>query len=220
MRTKSSERKEDDQRMSQEELAQVAAEVSVCPKCNLCKTRTKAVPGEGKADATIMLIGEGPGYHEDKQGRPFVGAAGQFLDELLASIGLKRADVFITNVVKCRPPENRDPLPEEISACAPYLDRQIAAINPKVIVTLGRFSMQKFFPGASISSIHGRARKVNGRIVVSMYHPAAGLHQASLRNTIVEDFKRVTAALAEAEKLPEAEKPKPQDDQPQQLSLF
>jgi len=206
--------------MSQEDLSQVASEVAPCTKCGLCKTRTKTVPGEGKANAAILLIGEGPGYHEDKQGRPFVGAAGQFLDELLASIGVKRADVFITNVVKCRPPDNRDPLPEEISACAPYLDRQIAAINPKVIVTLGRFSMQKFFPGASISSIHGRARKVNGRVVVSMYHPAAGLHKAELRSTIVEDFKKITLALAEAEKLPDAEKPKPQDDQPQQLSLF
>ena len=204
--------------MSKEELEQVAAEVSVCPKCNLCKTRTKAVPGEGNPRATIMLIGEGPGYHEDKQGRPFVGAAGQFLDELLASIGVRRADVFITNVVKCRPPENRDPLPEEISACAPYLDRQIEAINPKVIVTLGRFSMQKFFPGASISSIHGRARKMNGRICVPMYHPAAGLHKTELRSTIVEDFKKITLALAEAEKLPNQEKPK--DDQPQQLTLF
>ncbi len=204
--------------MSREELEQVAAEVNVCTKCNLCKTRTKAVPGEGNPGATIMFIGEGPGYHEDKQGRPFVGAAGQFLDELLASIGIKRADVFITNVVKCRPPDNRDPLPEEISACAPYLDRQIEAINPKVIVTLGRFSMQKFFPGASISSIHGRARKVNGRICVPMYHPAAGLHKAELRSTIVEDFKKIKLALAEAEKLPEQEKPK--DDQPQQLSLF
>lgn len=206
--------------MSKEELEQVAAEVNTCTKCNLCKTRTKAVPGEGNSSAAIMLIGEGPGYHEDKQGRPFVGAAGQFLDELLASIGVKRSDVFITNVVKCRPPENRDPLPEEMSACASYLDRQIAAINPKVIVTLGRFSMQKFFAGVSISSVHGRARKVNGRICVPMYHPAAGLHDASKRPIIVEDFKKVKQALAEAERLPEAEKPKPQDDQPQQLSLF
>ena len=206
--------------MSREELDQVAAEVSVCPKCNLCKSLTKAVPGEGNPNAAILLIGEGPGYHEDKQGRPFVGAAGQFLDELLSSIGVKRADVFITNVVKCRPPDNRDPLPEEISACAGYLDRQIAAINPKVIVTLGRFSMQKFIPGASISGIHGRARKVNGRVVVPMYHPAAGLHKTELRSTIVEDFKKVTAALAEAQRLAEPEKPKPDDEQPQQLSLF
>ncbi|HEY7125014.1 MAG TPA: uracil-DNA glycosylase [Ktedonobacterales bacterium] len=206
--------------MSKEELEQVAAEVSVCPKCNLCKTRTKAVPGEGSASAAIMLIGEGPGYHEDKQGRPFVGAAGQFLDELLQHAGVKRAEVFITNVVKCRPPNNRDPLPEEIAACSGYLDRQIAAINPQVIVTLGRFSMQKFFPGANISSIHGKARKVNGRVVVPMYHPAAGLHDIQKRPIIVEDFKKVAVALAEAQRMAEPEKPKPDDDQPQQLSLF
>jgi DNA polymerase len=206
--------------MSKEELEQIAAEVSVCPKCNLCKTRTKAVPGEGSASAAIMLIGEGPGYHEDKQGRPFVGAAGQFLDELLQYAGVKRADVFITNVVKCRPPENRDPLPEEITACAGYLERQIAALNPQVIVTLGRYSMQKFFPGASISGIHGRARKVNGRVIIPMFHPAAGLHKTELRSTIVEDFKKIPAALAEAQRMAAPAKPEPDEDQPQQLSLF
>src|SRR5215472_8827334 len=120
---------------SEEILREVAAEVSTCTKCKLCKGRTRAVPGEGNPHAKIMFIGEGPGYQEDRQGRPFVGPAGQFLDELLASINLKRADVFITNVVKCRPPENRDPLPAEIKACDPYLERQIAAIKPKVIVT-------------------------------------------------------------------------------------
>ncbi len=147
--------------MSTEEiLKEVAAEVSVCTKCDLCKGRTKAVPGEGNPHAQVMFIGEGPGFHEDKQGRPFVGPAGQFLEELLASINLKRADVFITNVVKCRPPGNRDPLPAEIDACNGYLDRQIAAINPQVIVTLGRFSMAKFFGGEKISAIHGRARKI------------------------------------------------------------
>ncbi len=207
--------------MSKEELEQVAAEASVCTKCNLCKTRTKAVPGEGNPNAAILLIGEGPGYHEDKQGRPFVGAAGQFLDELLQHAGVKRSDVFITNVVKCRPPDNRDPLPEEIAACAPYLDRQIAAINPTVIVTLGRYSMQKFFPGAGISSIHGKARKVKDRVVIPMFHPAAGLHKKELRPTIVEDFKKVAVALAEAQRQAAPEKPKPEDDdQPQQLSLF
>src|SRR6266487_2603042 len=129
---------------SEETLQEVAVEVSTCSKCNLCKGRTKAVPGEGNPGARILFIGEGPGFHEDKQGRPFVGPAGQFLDELLASIELRRADVFITNVVKCRPPNNRDPLPEEIEACDGYLDRQIAALNPQVIVTLGRYSMAKF----------------------------------------------------------------------------
>src|ERR1700704_1305710 len=149
--------------MSSEEILQeVAAEVSTCSKCKLCKGRTKAVPGEGNPDAKILFIGEGPGQNEDQQGRPFVGPAGQFLDELLASINLKRSDVFITNVVKCRPPGNRDPESEEIAACNDYLDRQIAALQPQVIVTLGRYSMAKFFPGEKVSAIHGRARKRDG----------------------------------------------------------
>ena len=210
---------------SEEILKEVAAEVSVCEKCALWKGRTKAVPGEGNPHAKVMFIGEGPGFHEDKQGRPFVGPAGQFLDELLASISLKRADVFITNVVKCRPPENRDPKPEEIAACNDYLDRQIAAIEPKVIVTLGRHSMAKFFGSEKISAIHGRARKVDGRIYFAMYHPAAGLHQASLKDTIRADFKKIPQVLAEAERMEaegkmKAEPPKPKEEPPQQLSLF
>jgi uracil-DNA glycosylase family 4 len=202
------------------ELEQVAAEVSVCSRCNLSKSRIKAVPGEGNPHATIMFIGEAPGYHEDRQGRPFVGPAGQFLNELLASIGLKREDVFITNIVKCRPPENRDPLPEEIAACADYLTRQIKAINPKVIVTLGRYSMARFFPGEKIGQIHGRARFVDGRLCIAMYHPAAALHQASLKRTVEEDFKRIPQLIAEAEKQQLAPAAEPPKDQPQQLSLF
>lgn len=211
---------------SEEILKEVAAEVSVCARCNLCKGRTKAVPGEGNPRAKILFIGEGPGFHEDKQGRPFVGPAGQFLEELLASINLKRPDVFITNVVKCRPPGNRDPLPEEITACSDYLDRQIAAINPQVIVTLGRFSMAKFFGSEKVSSIHGRARKIDGRICIAMYHPAAGLHQASLKDTIRADFKKIPMIIAEAERMAaegklKAEPPRPpQEDSPQQMSLF
>src|SRR5512135_2803662 len=159
--------------MSTEEiLEEVAAEVSTCTKCDLCKGRTKAVPGDGNKHARIMFIGEGPGFHEDRQGRPFVGAAGQFLEELLASINLTREQVYIANVVKCRPPGNRDPLPDELSACAPYLDRQIELIRPKVIVTLGRFSMARFFPGASISKIHGQPKRVGNVLVVPMFHPA------------------------------------------------
>src|SRR5215471_18140194 len=212
--------------MSTEEiLEKVAAEVSTCTKCDLWKSRTKAVPGEGNPHARIMFIGEGPGFHEDKQGRPFVGPAGQFLDELLASINLKRADVFITNVVKCRPPGNRDPLPAEIGACNDYLDRQIAAINPQVIVTLGRFSMAKFFGGEKISAIHGRARKVDGRICIAMYHPAAGLHQQSLKESIRADFKKIPQVIAEAERQAaegqgKAESPKAKEDPPEQLALF
>lgn len=211
---------------SEEILKEVAAEVSICPKCNLCKTRTKAVPGEGDPHAKVMFIGEGPGFHEDKQGRPFVGPAGYFLEELLSSINLKRADVFITNVVKCRPPDNRDPLPEEINACNEYLERQIAAIKPQVIVTLGRYSMAKFFGNEKISAIHGRARKKDGSICIAMYHPAAGLHQASLKDTIRADFKKIPLVIAEAERL-EAEgemktleAAQPKEEPPQQLSLF
>ena len=212
--------------MSTEEiLKEVAAEVSVCTKCDLCKGRTKAVPGEGNPHAQVMFIGEGPGFHEDKQGRPFVGPAGQFLEELLASINLKRADVFITNVVKCRPPGNRDPLPAEIDACNGYLDRQIAAIDPQVIVTLGRFSMAKFFGGEKISTIHGRARKVDGRMCIAMYHPAAGLHQQSLKESIRTDFKKIPLLIAEAERLAvegkmKAEPPKAKEEPPEQLALF
>lgn len=211
---------------SEEMLREVAVEVSTCSKCNLCKGRTKAVPGEGNPNARILFIGEGPGFHEDKQGRPFVGPAGQFLDELLESISLKRTDVFITNVVKCRPPNNRDPLPEEIDACDNYLDRQIAALNPQVIVTLGRYSMAKFFGNEKISAIHGRARKKDGYICIAMYHPAAGLHQASLKDVIRNDFKKIPLVIAEAERLAAeappriAEPAKTREEPPQQLSLF
>ena len=212
--------------MSTEEiLKEVAAEVSTCTKCDLCKGRIKSVPGEGNPHARVMFIGEGPGFHEDNQGRPFVGPAGQFLEELLASINLKRADVFITNVVKCRPPGNRDPLPAEIDACNDYLDRQIAAINPQVIVTLGRFSMAKFFGGEKISAIHGRARKIDGRICIAMYHPAAGLHQQSLKESIRSDFKKIPLVIAEAERLAaegkmKAEPPRAKEEPPEQLALF
>src|SRR5438105_15014870 len=160
--------------MSTEEiLEKVAAEVSTCAKCDLCKSRTRAVPGEGNPHAKLLFIGEGPGFHEDKQGRPFVGPSGQLLQELLKSINLEREDVVITNVVKCRPPDNRDPLPAEIGACNDYLDRQIAAIQPLVIVTLGRHSMAKFFSGEKISAIHGRPRQQHGYICTPTLHPTA-----------------------------------------------
>jgi uracil-DNA glycosylase family 4 len=199
------------------ELTNLAAEVSGCTQCILHKTRTKAVPGEGPENAKIMFIGEGPGFHEDRQGRPFVGAAGQFLEELLKSIGMKREDVYITNVVKCRPPGNRDPLPEEIEACRQYLDRQIALIKPKVIVTLGRFSMARAFPNSKISQIHGQPRKIEGVVYVPMFHPAAALHQPSLRKTVEEDFQKLPRILTELDKLSEDDKPA---EDVQQLSLF
>jgi DNA polymerase len=148
-----------------------------------------------------MLIGEAPGFYEDKQGRPFVGNSGNFLNSLIEKAGLKREEVFITNIVKCRPPSNRDPLPDEIDICTSnYLDRQINAIDPEVIVTLGRFSMSRYFPGERISKIHGQAKDVGGRLIVPMYHPAAALHQGNLRATIEEDFEKLPKLLAEQER--------------------
>ena len=179
-------------------LARLNDGVNRCQQCGLGRTRTRAVPGEGPIDADIMFIGEAPGYYEDQQGRPFVGAAGQFLEQLLGSIGLKRSDVFIANVIKCRPPANRDPLPAEISACSDWLNEQQATIRPKVVVTLGRYSLARYFPGSPISRIHGQGRKVNGQWVVPMYHPAAALHQASLRQTIEDDFKKLPGYVEQA----------------------
>jgi len=200
-------------------LEKIASEVSGCEKCKLHTTRKKAVPGNGPMQAKIMFIGEGPGYHENEQGLPFVGAAGKFLSDLLASIGLKREDVFITNVVKCRPPQNRDPEVEELKACNGYLERQISVINPKVIVTLGRYSMEKFFPGAKISAIHGQARTIGGRLVVAMFHPAAALHQPQYKSLIEQDFKKLPDYIAEIEAVQSAT-PKLDDDGVEQLSLF
>ncbi len=179
-------------------LAAIAKRVNACRDCALYKGTTQGVPGEGAPDAEIMFVGEGPGFYEDRQGRPFVGAAGKFLDQLLASIGLDRKKVFITNVVKHRPPNNRDPLADEIEACAKYLEEQIAAIQPKVIVTLGRHSMQRYFPGEGISRVHGQPRRKDGQIVVPMYHPAAALHQQSLRNVIEADFRKLPDFLEKA----------------------
>ncbi len=203
------------------ELENVAQAVATCTLCNLQHSRTNTVPGEGPADAEIMFIGEGPGFHENQQGRPFVGAAGRYLDELLESINLKRSDVFITNVVKCRPPGNRDPQADELSACNGYLDRQIHAINPKVIVTLGRFSMAKFLPNAKISEVHGQAMNIRGRLIVAMYHPAAALHQRSLKATIEEDFSRLPELIKKSSQMPEYEEaPIEEKDEPKQLSMF
>ncbi|HEX9038011.1 MAG TPA: uracil-DNA glycosylase [Ktedonobacterales bacterium] len=214
---------------AQELLDQVAAEVRVCTKCELCKGTKNGVPGEGSAASEVLFIGEGPGFNEDRLGRPFVGQAGHLLDKMIASIGMRRPDVFITNVVKHRPPDNRDPLPSEITACADYLDRQIAALNPKVIVTLGRFSMARYFPGAKISAIHGQARQIDGRIVVAMFHPAAALRTPVVMKQFEDDFQRaIPAALAEARSLAARGKPgatsgKTDEDEnkpPEQLSLF
>jgi DNA polymerase len=210
---------------AEEDLAAIAAEVSVCTKCPLHHSRKKAVPGEGPANAEIMFIGEGPGFHENEQGRPFVGAAGQFLDQLLAQAGLARPDVWIGNVVKCRPPANRDPQPEELAACDPYLERQIKAINPSIIVTLGRYSMGKFMTGAKISAVHGQMRKLGDRYVIPMFHPAAALHQPSLKPAILADFAKLPELLQQAraglgKSAPAEGKAGPPMEDPKQLDMF
>jgi DNA polymerase len=170
-------------------------EIADCPNCALARKRTQTVPGTGPLSAEIMLIGEAPGAREDDRGEPFVGPSGKFLDELLASVGLSRDTVYICNVVKCRPPENRDPAPDEIAACQSFLDRQIEMIDPKLIVTLGRFSMKRWFSGTTISRVHGRPKRVDGRLVIPMYHPAAALHRGSLRGDIEADFARLPELL-------------------------
>lgn len=196
------------------EIQEIARQIHACFDCQLSQGRTLAVPGEGPEDADLMFIGEAPGYHEDRQGRPFVGAAGQFLEQLLASIGLTREQVFIANMVKCRPPSNRDPLPGEVAACRKYLDRQIESLRPKVVVTLGRHSLTKFLPGETISKARGKPRRQGEFILYPMYHPAAALHRQSLRQVIEEDFKAISALLVEKVR-PEQEKPGAQ-----QLSMF
>ena len=197
-------------------LSELIEEIARCQRCEIAKYRTKVVPGEGPEDAEIVFVGEAPGWHEDQQGRPFVGPAGQYLEQLLASIGLKREQVYIANVIKCRPAANRDPLPTEIRNCQEWLERQIEIIRPKMIVTLGRYSMAKFFPGKSISKIHGMAQKRDNVIYYAMYHPAAALHQQSLRQAIEADMLKIPVLLAESKTVPEAQ-PQPQ---PQQLTMF
>lgn len=202
--------------ISQMSLEELAAAVRACTLCPLHTGRTHAVPGEGPANPEIMFIGEGPGFHEDRQGRPFVGSAGKLLEELLASIGLTRQQVYIANVVKCRPPGNRDPLPEELAACKPYLERQIELLKPRVIVTLGRFSMYRYFPGQSISRIHGQAKQIGDVLVVPMLHPAAALHQPQWKSTLEADFQKLPQIIARAAPVRSVEPP----PEPKQLTLF
>jgi len=179
----------------EQQLAQIADQVRKCRRCGLYKTATNSVPGEGNPQAEVMFIGEGPGFWEDLKGRPFVGQAGKLLDELLQLIKLPRKEVFIGNIIKHQPPGNRDPLPEEIEACAPFLDKQIAIIDPEILVTLGRFSMAKFLPNEFISKIHGQARFVNfagkKRIIIPMYHPAAALRSSIIMEAIKKDFQQI-----------------------------
>ena len=200
------------------DLQELHQRIASCPDCDLCRTRTNAVPGEGPPDAEILFVGEGPGFYEDQQSRPFVGPSGKFLEELLASIGLRRDQVFITNVVKCRPPNNRDPLPGEIEACRKYLERQIELIKPKVIVSLGRYSLAWFSPRDTISKTHGQPKVKDGIYFIPMYHPAAALHAGSMRKVIEEDFKKIPAVLERARVAPpEQAAPEPE---PEQMRLF
>ncbi len=202
------------------ELDELHQRIASCPDCALCRTRTKAVPGEGPPNAELLFVGEAPGFYEDQQARPFVGPAGRFLEELLASIGLRRDQVFIANVVKCRPPNNRDPLPGEIDACRKYLERQIELIKPKVIVSLGRYSLAWFFPRDTISKVHGQAKVKDGVHFMPMYHPAAALHAGNMRKVILEDFQKIPAVLEQARQAPPEQSAPEPEPEPEQMRLF
>ena len=191
------------------DIEEIANLVKNCTDCPLGLSRTNAVPGEGPADAQIMFIAEGPGQHEDAQGRPFVGPAGRFLEQLLELAEINREDVFITNMIKCRAPDNRDPEPEEMKTCSKYLDRQIELINPDLIVTLGRFSMEKFIRGEKISKAHGRLRRKNGLNILPVIHPAAGLRRNEMRQAIEKDFETLPYHLLMARNYPPDEEPDP-----------
>lgn len=188
--------------MALEELNkdQLVERILTCRLCRLCEGRTHAVPGEVSWEAEVMFVGEGPGRDEDAQGRPFVGAAGKLLTELIESIGMKREDVFITNVVKCRPPENRDPLPDEVDFCWPYLEAQLKMIRPKLVVTLGRHSMARFLPDLKISAVHGQPKVANGiwqprQVYLPLFHPAVALYDPRKREVLFEDFKKIPLIL-------------------------
>ena len=196
----------------------LVSRVNACTKCTLAQKRNRAVPGEGSLDADVMFVGEAPGYYEDQEGRPFVGRAGNLLNELLSSIGLRREDVYITNMLKCRPPNNRDPLPGEIAACRPYLDEQLEIVSPKVVVALGRYSFAKFFPDEAIGKARGKPRRWNNLLVYPMYHPAAALRNGRLRSALEDDFRALPGLIEDAGSLPD-ELP-PEEDTRQQLSLF
>ena len=203
-------------------LEEIAGRVRQCPLCPLATGRTHAVPGAGRADAEIMFIGEAPGFHEDQQGLPFVGQSGKYLNDLLEMIGLSRNDVFISNVVKCRPPNNRDPLPDEIEICVnTYLKEQVEIIRPKIIATLGRFSMALFFSkDARITKIHGQPLRANNRIYYPLFHPAAVLRNPNLRPAMEADFKRMLTLIDEVANAPTPDDPDEPPSSPQQLSLF
>lgn len=207
-------------------LDEIARLVRQCTDCELGRTRTNAVPGEGSHTAELMIIGEGPGSQEDLSGQPFVGRAGQFLDELLGHIGMTRGDVFIANMVKCRPPGNRDPRPAEVLACDKYLERQIELLDPMLIITLGRVSLARFFPGESMTRARGKVRNKDGRFIYPVMHPAAALYRQEVRPGIIADFKAIPGVLDSirnpgAGPMPAAAVPAPKDEPPAepQLSL-
>lgn len=207
-------------------LEEISLLVKNCVDCPLSAGRTNAVAGEGPNDAKLMFIGEGPGHQEDRQGRPFVGPAGQFLEELLASIGMTREQVFIANMIKCRPPQNRDPSSEEMSSCSKYLDRQIELVNPELIITLGRFSLNRFFPGESITRARGKVRNKDGRFIYPILHPAAALHRQENRSIIIQDFKEIPAVLERLAQsrsgsiVTEPARPQPEAPKAEQMGLF
>jgi uracil-DNA glycosylase len=176
-----------------DEIANQIVAEQVCPE--LAKTATQLVPGDGNPDSNVVLIGEAPGKDEDLQGKPFVGAAGKFLNQMLESVGLERADVFITNIVKYRPPNNRDPSPEEIQAFMPYLFKQLKVIAPQLVVTLGRYSMNVFLPELRISQCHGQPKRKDGWVFMPLYHPAAALYNGGMRQTLLEDFAKIPLLL-------------------------
>lgn len=177
-------------------LLRLASEVRSCTLCRLCDSRTHAVPGEGNPHPRILFVGEAPGAEEDRLGRPFVGRSGRFLDGMIKSIGLRREDVFITNVLRCRPPENRDPRPDEVAACEDYLERQIELLAPSIVVTLGRFSMQRWFPGERITQIHGQVKAIGpGRVAMPLFHPAAALRNPQWRDAFAADMRKLQSLL-------------------------
>ena len=207
---------EPDKPLADWSLEQVHECIMACTDCDLSQGRSRAVPGEGAGQAEILFLGEAPGWHEDQSGRPFVGPAGQFLEDLLRRVSLERSQVFITNVVKCRPPNNRDPMPWEVQACHQYLQRQLELIQPTVVTILGRIALAQFFPKESIARAHGTWRWKDGLLYFAMYHPAAALHQGSLRRTIEEDIKKLPEALAAGKRGGRDEG----EEKPQQLSLM
>jgi uracil-DNA glycosylase len=208
--------------IQQTSLEAIAAEVRSCTRCRLSASRTHACPGDGTGQAEVYFIGEGPGYHEDQQGRPFVGAAGQLLNEMLRLVELDRASVFITNVVRCRPPGNRDPLPDELAACDDYTVRQLAALQPKLIVTLGRYSMARFFGPGTMRDLHGRTTTWNGITCLALYHPAAVLRANSpaMRELYEQDFRKIPPLLERARRQEAPTVVQEERRQPDQLRLF